>query len=149
MIGFLYDLVVENIVAPQDDEALGEKRVHLDPDAMPLDVEAQEIDVRALTTVPTGRFEIGGTTEFRHTILIGLDVKHTVGAESRRLRDLILTDLVLRIRDVGFDLIGQRDEDTGQEITGLSFSIDYRPAGLGDTNESATLTVTIETFLDS
>lgn len=147
MIGFPFELILEHVVRPQDDATLGERRVYLDPEAAPINVEAQEIDARALTTRPTGVAEIGGTIELRHTILIGLDVQHGDANESLRLRDLILLDLILRLVAAA-DLIGERDEATRQEISGLSWAIDYRPAGGGDTNESATITVTIDSLLD-
>lgn len=148
MIGYPFELLREHVVAPQDDEALGERRVYLDPQAAPLNTDAQEIDLRALATVQTGRAEIGGTIELRHTIAVGLNVQHGDPEQSRRLRDLILLDLILRLRDVGVNLIGDRDEATGQEITEIKWAVDYRPFGVSDTNESATMTVTIETNLD-
>lgn len=150
MIGFAYDLLVDHVLAPQAAEPVpAERRAYLDPEATPIDVEAQEIDVLATSSAPiAGTEEIGGGVEVRHTISVGLDVQHGDRAEARRLRDLIALDLVLRALDSRGVIESAVDATTGQYVTRLGWAIDYTPLGTGDTNESATLTFTIDTQLD-
>lgn len=147
MIGFVRDLLIEHVIAPQAAAERGERRAHHDPDSTPLGVEAQEIDLLALTTVPTG-FEIGGTIELRHTISAALDVQHGDRAEAGRLRDAIVLDLCLRALDARSLIEGEYDPASGQTIEALSFTIDYRPLGTSDTNESAVIVFTADTRLE-
>lgn len=144
MIGFVVDAIVESILAPQDDAALGERRVYVDPESAPIDVQAQEFDIAPVTTRPVG-FEIGGAVEFEHRVAVELDVQHGDVKASRRIRDAILVDLVLRIRDSA--LASVEDPAGHQEIETISYAISYAPHGISDTNESATLTFIVRTRL--
>lgn len=150
MIGFAYDLLVDHVLAPQAAAPTpAERRAYLDPDAVALDVEAQEIDVLSTSSAPVaGTQEIGGGVEVRHTISVAVDVQHGDRVEARRLRDLIALDLVLRLLDARGVIEDAVDATTGQYVTRVGWSVDYTPLGTSDTNESATLTFTIDTQLD-
>lgn len=148
MIGFAFDLVVEHVVKPQQDEARGELRAYYDPDAQPLDVHAQEIDARATTSRIVG-YEIGGGLTVRHEIVVGINVGHGDPVEARRLRDLIVLDVVRRL--FAAEAIAQAvDGETGQYVAAVDLGpVDYSPLGTAsDTNESALLTVLIDVQID-
>lgn len=155
MIGFVRDAIVEIILAPQaltddvfvapDDTEIS-LRAYVDPESAPVDAEPQELDVVDGQTRPVG-YEIGGGIEFQHTLAVGLDVQHGDRAVARALRDRILTDLVLRWRETRGEIESLVDAVTGQAIESITPSIDYRPFGMSDTNESATLTFTVTTRL--
>lgn len=148
MIGWVQGLLELHVVLPQaTDPVPAERRAYLDPTAAPVDVRPQEIDVRALSTVPIG-YEIGGGLELRHTIEVAVDVQHGDATESRRLRDLIVLDLALRALDVRDEIGAATDPTTGQTVTRVDWSVDYRPLGTSDTNESGVLTFTVDTILD-
>jgi hypothetical protein len=147
MIAWLVDLLDTEILEPQGDEARGEKRAIRNPDEEALDVEAQSLDVRPITTVPIG-YEIGGSVELQHTIAVAVDVQHGDPAEAARLRDAIVLDLILRTRTARAAIAAATDPATGQSVDRIDWSIDWRPLGVGDTNESAVLTFTIDTTLD-
>lgn len=147
MIGFARSVIVDEILVPQGDEVRGETRAFLDPEAAPLDVEAQELDLLAVTTRPIG-FEIGGGVELRHEVSVAVDVQHADRAEAIRLRDLIVLELCLRARDREDAIRQLVDPTTDQYVTAIGWSIDWRPFSIDTPNESATITFTIDTQLD-
>lgn len=150
MIGFVYDAIVDHILAPQADESLDhsaepggfDRRAYLDPDAAPIDVEAQELDVLSLDSRVLS-VEIGGATEWEHRVAVSLDVQHGDAAESRRRRDAILADLVLRWLEVRGEIVSLVDDVTGQEIETITPRMDYRPLGTSNTNETVTVTFVV------
>lgn len=148
MIGFVRALIEELILLPQGDETVPEeRRVYLDPESRPLDVMAQEADVRAVTSVPVA-WEIGGGLEVRHRISVAVDVQHGDPAEAVRRRDAIALDLCLRIVDETPAILAATDEVTGQYPTRVEWSVDYTPLATSDTNESATIAVDVTTQID-
>jgi hypothetical protein len=151
VIGYAFGLLVEHVVAPQDDEALGERRTYNDPDARPLDVSPQELDVRAVSSRIVS-YEIGGGFTVRHTISVALDVQHGDPAEARRLRDLIVLDLVKRaLVGTGRDGFANAapEAGTGQYVAAVAIGdIDYTPLGESTTNESAVVPFLIDTQID-
>lgn len=158
MIGFVHDAIVEHILAPQADvtDVYAQPgtnpaveiplKAYVDRASAPIDVEPQELDVVDGTSRIVG-FEIGGAVEFSHTVQVGLDVQHGDRAVARSLRDLIVVALMLRWRDTRGEIESLEDPQTGQTIESIMPAIDYRPFGVSDTNESATITFTVTTRL--
>lgn len=148
MIGFPRRLLVDHVLAPQGDEALGERRAFLADVEPEIGVEAQELDLLGLTTRPLA-YEIGGGVELRHEISVAVAVQHGDRAEARRLRDRIVLDLCLRAIDASSELANEVDPDVaGHYLTAIRWAVDWRPLTLDDTNETATVTFTIDTQLD-
>lgn len=147
MIGFVRNFLIDLVLEPQSDEAMGERRAFLDPESRPLDVEAQEIDLLGLSTAPVS-YEIGGGMELRHTISAAVEVAHGDPAEAIRLRDAIVLDLVLRCLDNLDAIYALRDPATGQYATRVEWTVDYRPFTIDTPNENATITFTVDTTLD-
>lgn len=148
MIGFAQALIESLVVAPQDTaDTPDDRRVYLDPESAPIDATPQEVDVRAVTTVPL-RYEIGGGLEVRHTIAVAVDVQHGDPVEARRRRDLITLDLCLRALDRRHEILSAVDPETGQYPTQVEWSVDWTPLGTGTTNESAVVTFTLDAEID-
>ena len=148
MIGYARGLLVDLVLTPQADLGVvdAERLAYVDPDSRPLDVEAQELDVRAASTAVVG-WQIGGSVTVRHTISVALDVAHGDPAQALRLRDAIVLDLVLRYLDpdVREAFYSTPDPAGAQEITRLDLApVDYAPLGVSDTNESAVLTFVLD-----
>lgn len=148
MIGFAQELIETVVLAPQDGPDVDpDRRLYLDPESAPVDASPQEADVFAISTVPV-RYEIGGGLEVRHTVDVAVDVQHGVPEESRRRRDLITLDLCLRALD-NLDALGSAvDPETGQYVTRVEWSVDYRPLSTTGTNESATIRFTLDAQVD-
>ena len=147
MIGFARRLIVDHVLTPQTLEVRGETRAFLDPESRPLDSNAQELDLLATTTRPIGG-EIGGGLELRHEVSVAVAVQHGDPVEAIRLRDAIVLELCLRARD-SWDAIAQEvDAGSGQYAVAFAWSVDWRPLGIDDTNETATITFTVDTQLD-
>lgn len=148
MIGFARRLLVEHVLAPQSDEARGERRAFLSDSEPELGVSAQEIDLLATTTRPL-TYEIGGGMELRHEVSVAVVVQHGDPREAVRLRDLIVLDLCVRAVDAWPAIAQEEDVDVpGHYPTRLGWSVDWRPLTVADTNESATITYTLDTQLD-
>lgn len=148
MIGFVQGLIETLIVAPQSSSDLDDdRRVYLDPEAAPIDAAPQEVDVRPVRTVPL-TYEIGGGMQVRHTVSVAVDVQHGDPLESRRRRDLIILDLCLRTLDVRSAIYSAVDPESGQYPTGIEWTVDYRPLGTSDTNESAVVTFDVTVEID-
>ena len=143
MIGFAVDLLVEHVLAGQLDPAAGEGRVYRGGDDRPVDVNAQEVDVRPLTSRVV-RYEIGGSVTFRHVVSLAVNVQHGDADEAVRLRDLIVLDLVLRSLAARPEILGATDPATGQEVEAIEVEVDYRPLGISDTSESAVLVFSLD-----
>lgn len=147
MIGFVRDLLDEIVLEPQATVDETERRATLHPDAGELDVVAQQLDVLALTTEPVS-FEIGGGMTLRHRLDVAVVVQHGDPAEAVRIRDLIVLDLCLRAYDEVAAFEDARDTATGQYVTDLRWSVDYRPLSIDTPNESATIMFVVDTQLD-
>lgn len=149
MIAFAHDLLVEHLLQPQTLEGRGETRVTLDLASMPIGTDVQEIDVRDMRTRPVA-YEIGGSVQLRHTVDVALEVRHGDALEARRLRDLILTEIMVRlVRGGSAAMRSAEDTETGQQVESVAVSIDYtRPLPATDTNETATLVFDVDVTLD-
>lgn len=148
MIGFPRRLLVDHVLTPQGDEALGERRAFLAEVEQEIGIQAQELDLLGLTTRPLA-YEIGGGVELRHEISVAVVVQHGDPVEARRIRDLIVLDLCLRAIDASSVLANDEDPDVaGHYLTAIRWAVDWRPLTIDDTNETATLTFTIDTQLD-
>lgn len=151
MIGFVRGLLEDHVLSPQGTDVVpAERRATLHPEREELGVVAQQIDVLALTTEPVS-FEIGGGMTLRHRLDVAVVVQHGDSGEATRIRDLLVLDLALRALDATPAIMAALDEGTGQYVTDLRWTVDYRPLpGLAiDTpNETATIVFTIETQLD-
>lgn len=99
MIGPVVHLVRDLIVTPQTaDDVPADRRLYLDPDAVPIDVHAQTAEVVAGTTVPTG-VEIGAghaVPHVRHEVDVIVQIEHADPVEALRRRDAVVLDLYLR-----------------------------------------------------
>lgn len=146
MIGFAVDLIVDNVIAPQELEERGELRVYRDPEARPIDAHPQEIDLLGVTTRPL-EWEIGGGVSLRHEVSVAVVVAHGDPAEGRRLLNGIVTDLVLRTLDA-WTTIAQEVGPAGEYPTRLDFAIDWRGLPLDTPNDSATITFVVDVQLD-
>lgn len=150
MIGWIRQLVVDHVLAPQGDPSIpAERRAYVDPESRPLGSEAVELDVLATTTRPLAE-EIGGGFALRHELDVGLEVQHGDPAEATRLRDAIVLDLVMRLTDPAtLDTFGTgSDPATGQYVTRTGWVVSYAPLVADTPNEYARLTITVETQLD-
>lgn len=150
MIAFPRRLIVDHVLTPQGLEERGETRAILSGAEAELGVVAQEIDLLATTTRPLG-YEIGGGVELRHEISVAVVVQHGDPAEAVRLRDAIVLELCLRALDVWSTIAQETDPGVpagAHYPTRLAWSIDWRPLAISDTNETATITFTLDTQLD-
>lgn len=157
MIGWVYDRIVGLVVEPQASSAgsvtVAGREWSLatvrDPDSAPLNANAQELDLIGLGTAPiSGTEEIGGGVELRHTITVGLSVEHGDPVAARMIRDAIVTELVLRYRASESAIRQTRDPATGQYVSRLGWSVDYRPLAVDTPNEYASVTFTVDATLD-
>lgn len=160
MIGWIADRVIELVFRPQETvedppgTPAGEsRRVALDPDAAPLNVAVNELDVIGLQTVPIeGSYEIGGGMALRHSIVSALEVTHGDRVKATAIRDAVVTDLVLRLLDSEGELRQTSDPATGQYVSRVGFTVDYRPFALPGPDDTpsayATLTITVDCQLD-
>jgi len=149
VIGFPRSLLVDNVLTPQGDAARGETRAILSGSEAEIDLQSQELDVLATSSVPI-RWEIGGSLEVRHTISVAVVVQHGDPAEASRLRDAIVLELILRATSQATRnaLANAADPAGVQEFADLGWSIDYRPLRIDTPNENATITFSIDTRLD-
>jgi len=149
VIGYVRQLLDELVLAPQNDPAAvpdRTRRAVLDATESPIDVEASELDTLALRSTPVAADLAGGIT-VRHELDVAVAVRHGDPLEAIRLRDLIVLDLVMRFRAADFVNVAP-DLETGQQVTRGTWAVDYRPLGLEDTRETATLTFTFDVEID-
>ncbi len=147
MIGYLLDGTRSLLLQPQAELSDPARTVVLDPDSAPVDTEAQTIEVVADTTRLVGVSQ--GSTEWRHTLPIILQVQHGDPAEADRLRDLIVADLTVRWAQTRRQLLALVDQVTGQYGTDTGWTVSYAALDRGDPLTAwATITLTVDTTLD-
>lgn len=150
MTGYLIAALRELVLDPQATVDVEERRAFVDPDAIPLNVNAQELDVAPVSTIVLAE-STGGSIELRHTISAALSVEHGDPVEARRLRDAIVVDLVRRFYATRGDLLAVVDAPSGQYGTDATLEVSYAPLDVADDilAEYATLTITVDTTLDT
>lgn len=147
MIEFAETLLIEHVLTPQGEPELGEFRAILAGVELAIDVEAQQLDRLGVRTIPLS-FEIGSGFALRHEILIGVVVQHGDRAEAERIRNRIVRDVCLRAFTARSSMAQERDLETGEELSSITWSIDWRPLRIDTPNASASVTFVLETQLD-
>lgn len=146
MIGWIVTGIVDQVLTPQAAVVDVTRRAFLDPDARPLNAEAQELEIRAASTRPVS-YEIGDGLEVDHVVVVGLVVEHGGQAEAKATRDAITLDLVLRLIDVE-PTLRQLVGPGPQYVTRIVWALDYAPLIADTPNEWATLTITVTAQVD-
>lgn len=149
MTGYLLAALRDLVLTPQATVVDVERRAFLDPDAIPLNVNAQELDLAPVGTTILAE-STGDSLELRHTITAALSVEHGDPAEAMRLRDLVTVDLVLRFLGARSALLALVDPDSGQYGTRANVEVSYAPLAVAEETlvEYATLVFTFDTTLD-
>jgi hypothetical protein len=144
-------LIVDHVLTPQGAEARGATRaILIDRLAVePLGTEAQQLDLLSVTSQPI-EWEIGGGMTIRHTVSVMVQTQHGDLVVARQLRDLIVTELIMRARTADRGPMRQTaDPVTGQYLTRLTWSIDWRPLrGLDTPNAHAAVSFVLDCQLD-
>lgn len=153
MIGYARRLLTTHVLTPQAAVATVERRaVLLDSDTVELGIVAQQLDMAEVSSTPIPeRTEIGGTLTISHVLSVAVNVQHGDRLEARRIRDLIVIDLVARatLQATRAAMLGTADTDTpAQRFDDLRWSVDYRPLVVSSPNENAVLVFTLDTVLD-
>ncbi len=147
MISYLLDGARSLLLQPQAELSDPARVVVLDPDSAPVDVEAQTVELVADTTRLVGVSQ--GSSEWRHTVQIVLQVQHGDPAEADRRRDRIVADLTLRWIRTRRDLLALVDPLTRQYGTDTGWTVSYAALDRGDPLTAwATITLTVDTTLD-
>ncbi len=147
MIGYLLDGARALLLLPQADLSDSARRVALDPDSAPVDVEAQTVEFGFGSTRLIGVAQ--GSTEWRHEIPMIVSVLHGDTAEADRRRDRIVADITVRWARTRRELLALVDPITGQYGTDTGWTVSYAALDRGDPLTAwATITLTVDTTLD-
>ncbi len=147
MIGYLLNGARTLLLQPQADVADPARRVVLDPDSAPVDAEAQTVELVAGSSRMLAAAQ--GSLEFRHEIVMVLQVQHGDPVEADRRRDQIVADLTIQWAMRRARLLGLVDPVTGQYGTDTGWTVSYAALDRGDPLTAwATITLTVDTTLD-
>ncbi len=147
MIGYLLDGARALLLQPQVDLADPSRTVALDPDSAPVDTEAQTVELVAGSSRVVAYAQ--GSLEWRHEIVMVLQVQHGDPEEADRRRDRIVADLTLRWARTRRELLALVDPLTGQYGTDTGWTVSYAALDRGDPLTAwATMTLTVDTTLD-
>ncbi len=147
MIGYLLDGARTLLLQPQVDLSDPTRTVTLDPESAPVDTEAQTVELVAGSSRVVAYAQ--GSLEWRHEIVMVLQVQHGDPAEADRRRDRIVADLTVRWAQQRASLVDDVDPVTGQYGTDTGWTVSYAALDRGDPLTAwATITLTVDTTLD-
>lgn len=149
MIGGLLELIRAQVLAPQTVAPTpAERRVWLDPDNAPLNVQASTAEVVGLTSTPINP-EIGsgfggtagGTMTLRHMAALVVAIEGADREHPAAVRDVVVSDLLRRALRV--DWVNATIADD-QEVSKVGVTVDYADIEEGNTAAYATLVFTVD-----
>lgn len=146
MIEPLVKAVREYVVGPQSaPDVPPERRLYVDHDAAPIDVELQTAEVVPVDSTPINP-EVGRglpSLTIRHRITVAVACQSDTLAHATETRNAILTDLMRRVIEVDWTNGVELPDD--QDVSRVSWLVEYPDLDPGSIAAWATLTLTLDT----